>query len=204
MRTAALDFSQWADRVRAESPNAPDWPEEHGSSHPFCSTACIKSCCGLLGAIDRQNLGRECCEELLSYRVFQKLGEATPARWEVISQGLAQRVGTQAQEPAWLEQDVQEAMRPVSERLRRASCSSEMAVLMLRLAVRAACVAGSWFGPWDSMEAVHQLTEASAWSSLLHALEALVTKFGADLEKQYNANNIVSDILHVSQAPSLR
>ena len=86
------------------------------------------------------------------------------------------------------------------ERLRRACCSSEVAVLMLRLAVRAACLASSWYGPWESVEALHQLIRANAWSSLLHALRALLATFGADLAKQYNALNIVSDILHVSRA----
>ena len=73
---------------------------------------------------------------------------------------------------------------------------------MLRLAVRAACLASSWYGPWESMEALQQLVRADAWSSLLRALRALLATFGADLAKQYNAINIVSDILHVSQALS--
>ena len=35
---------------------------------------------------------------------------------------------------------------------------------------------------------------------LLRALRALLAAFGPDLAKQYNAINIVSDILHVSRA----
>ena len=102
MKSAASDFSQWADRVRAESPSVSYLFLEDGISQQLCSAACIESCCSLLGAIDTQNLGRECCEELVRLNVYKKLGESTTARWQVISQGLAQRVGTQAQEPAWL------------------------------------------------------------------------------------------------------
>ena len=194
-----MDFLQWADRVRAASPSISDLFQGDGSSHPFCSSACLESCCGLLGAIDRDNLGRECCEELVRLNVYHKLGEATRARWDFISQGMAQRAGTQAEDPAWLQQDLQETMSYVSERLRRACCTSEVAILMLRLAVRAACLGSSWFGPWDSVQAVHQLIRANAWSSLLHALRALLGTFGDNLANQYNAINIVSDVLHVSR-----
>ena len=199
VRTAALDFSQWADRIRAQSPSFTVIFEEDGDSHPFCSTACIASCCGVLGAIDRDSLGRECCDELVRLNVYHKLGEGSRATWDVASQVLAQRVGTQAQDPAWLQQDLSASMSSVSERLRRACCSSEVAILMLRLAVRAACLGSSWFGPWDNVQALHQLIRANAWSSLLHALESLATTFGRNLAKQYNALNIVSDILHVSR-----
>ena len=97
----------------------------------------------------------------------------------------------------------QTAVDSVHERLRRACCSSEIAVLMLRLAVRSACLASSWYGPWESMEALQQLITADAWASLLRALRALLGTFGPDLAKQYNAINIVSDILHVRpSAPS--
>ena len=72
---------------------------------------------------------------------------------------------------------------------------------MLRLAVRPACLVNSWYGPWESGEAIRQLIAAEAWSSLLQALRALLVTFGENLAKQYNAINIVSDILHVSRAP---
>jgi hypothetical protein len=73
---------------------------------------------------------------------------------------------------------------------------------MLRLAVRTACLGSSWYGPWESREALLQLVGVDAWSSLMQALKALLHTFGADLDKQYNVLNIVSDILHVSPAPS--
>ena len=93
-------------------------------------------------------------------------------------------------------------MDSVSQRLRRACCSGEAAVLMLRLAVRPACLASSWYGPWESEEAIQQLFIANAWKSLLRALKALLVTFGDNLAKQYNVINIVSDILHVSRASS--
>ena len=198
MRTASANLSHWADSVRAASPHFSDLLQEDGNSHPFSSTACIESCCGLLTVIDKQNLGRECCEELVRLNVYKTLGEATAAKWLPIGQALAQRAATQAQEPAWLQQDLQASMSSVSERLRRACCTSEVAILMLRLAVRAACLGSSWYGPWDNVQALHQLIRAGAWSSLLHALETMITSFGRNLAKQYNALNIVSDILHVS------
>ena len=73
-------------------------------------------------------------------------------------------------------------------------------MFMLRLAVRAACLDSSWYGPWDSVAAMQQLVSAKTWSSLLHALGAMLATFGAVLDWHYNANNIVSDILHVSRA----
>ena len=182
-RSVAVPFSRWAQCVQRDG--------------DLNKTACMSSCCDLLGAYDRR-LGKQCYNELLDLGVYYTLGEATAADWEDISERLAQRVGTQAQHPAWLPEDPQEATDSVSERLRRACCSSEVAVLMLRLAVRAACLDSSWYGPWDSMAALAQLGNAHAWSSLMHAMNALLANFGADLAKQYNAFNIVSDILHVS------
>ena len=147
--------------------------------------------------MDRHKLGKECCRELLRNGVFRTLGEGTAADWDGICRRLAQRVEPQAQQPAWPQQDPQDFC---TDRLKRASCSSEVAVFMLRLVVRAACLGSSWYGPWDSMEAVQQLIKADAWSSLLDALVAMLDTFRSDLDKQYNAINIVSDILHVSRA----
>ena len=174
--------------------------EGGGNSHPFSSTACIKSCCDLLGAIDSDHLGKECCKELLSSRVFKTLGEAIAADWGAISERLAQRAGNYFNEPAWLQDGLERCVAPVSKRLRQACCSSEVAVLMLRLAVRTACLGSSWYGPWDSLEALQQLVKADAWASLVRALRALVSTFGAALVRQFNAVNIVGDILHVSCA----
>ena len=106
-------------------------------------------------------------------------------------------MGEEAHNPAWIEEDGQDSFDAVQERFRWACCSSEVAVLMLRLAVRTACLASSWYGPWESKAALQQLIKADAWASLLRALKALLTTFGPDLSKQYNAINIVSDILHV-------
>ena len=192
-------FSQWADRVQDESSTSPaQLYEEGGSGHPFCSAACIQSCCGLLEALDDHGLGKECCRELLSDGVFDTLGEGTAADWEGISERLAQRASEEAVSPAWIQEGGQESVDAVHERLRRACCSSEVAVLMLRLATRSACLASSWYGPCESVEALQQLITANAWASLLRALRALLTTFGPDLSKQYNAVNIVGDILHVS------
>ena len=201
VREITAPFSRWAEAVKHASATFSDELYD-GGGNPFSSTPCIESCCGLLEAVGRFHQGAACCEELLKDGVYRTLGEGIAADWEGISERLAQRADTQAHDPAWLQEDVEECLASVSERLRRACCRSETAVLMLRLAVRAACLAGSWYGPWDSMEAVRQLVRASAWTSLLHALRALLTRFGADLAKQYNATNIVSDVLHVSQALS--
>ena len=157
----------------------------------------LQPACGLLEALDGHGLGQECCTELLSNGVFTTLGEGVAADWKAISDRLAQRAGEEANDPAWLQEGPQEAIDAVHERLRRACCSSEVAVLMLRLAVRSACLAGSWYGPWESIEALQQLLAADAWASLLRALRALLGIFGPDLPQQYNAVNIVSDILHV-------
>ena len=194
-------FAQWAGRVRAESNTCAEelLYQQGGAGHPFCCTPWMESCCGLLEAIDKYHLGSECRRELLSDDVYRKLGDATAANWEGISERPMQRVGQQAHDPAWLQQGQHaDNVSAVIERFGRACCSGEMAVLMLRLAVRAACLAGSWYGPWESKEALLQLVRADAWPSLLRALRALLGAFGPDLAKQYNAINIVSDILHVS------
>ena len=200
VRTDVLEFSQWADRARAKSRQITKKLFKEGdSSQPLSFIACNASCCALLRAIDRDNLGRECCDELVRVGVYRALSGAITAEWEVISEALlVERVGTQACDSAWLEQDPEESMTSVRERLRLASCSSEVAVLMLRLAVRAACLASSWHGPWDNMRALRQLINAKAWSSLHQALSAMLTCFGPYLAMHYNALNIVSDILHVS------
>ena len=149
VKPVTVPFSQWAQRVQEVSSTSPiELYKDSGNSHPFSSTACIKSCCGLLGAIDRDHLGKECCKELLSHGVFKMLGEATAADWNGISEGLKQRAGMYANEPAWLQDSLERCVAPVSQRLQRACCSSEVAVLMLRLAVRTACLASSWYGPW--------------------------------------------------------
>ena len=197
----ALPFSQWAERVQdVSSPISEELYVEGGTSHPFCSTACIESCCGLLRAIDKHHLGNECCKELLRSGVFELLGKATAADWNGISERLPHRVGMQVHDPAWLHRDPEQCQASVSERLQRACCSSEVAVLMLRLAVRTACTDSSWYGPWESLEALQQLVKADAWSSLLRALRALLATFGAGLAKQYNAVSILGDILHVGCA----
>ena len=192
-------FSQWAHRVQYASPATTQGLYEEGrNSHPFSSSACLESCCGILRAMRLHPV--KGCSELLSSGVFKLLGAATAADWEGISEGLAHRTSTQSHEPAWLHNDPKECQASVSERLKRACCSSEVAVLMLRLAVRTACTDGSWYGPWKSLEALQQLVKADAWSSLVRALRALLATFGAGLAKQYNAINIVGDILHVSCA----
>ena len=198
-----IPFSEWAKCVREASPTFPEELYAEGAnSHPFCSTACIERCRGLLGALDKGQLGKACCKALVSSGVFRMLGQGTAADWKGISEKLAQRVGTQVQEPAWLHSDPidpEQCQASVSKRLEQACCSSEVAVLMLRLAVRTACTDSSWCGPWESLEALQQLVKADAWSYLEHALRALLVTFGADLAKQYNAVNVVVDILHVSQ-----
>ena len=205
VRTFTAPFSRWANRVQAESSTYPaQLYKEAVSDHPFCSAACIQGCCGLLEALDSLRLGKECCKELLNAGVFETLGEGVAAAdWKVISERLAQRAGEEANDPAWIQEGGQTAVDFVHERLRRACCSSEIAILMLRLAVRSACLTSSWYGPWESMEALQQLITADAWASLLRALRALLGSFGPNLSKQYNAINIVSDILHVRpSAPS--
>ena len=194
LREVTVPFSRWAERVKRASDASTD--ELYGGSNPFSSTSCVESCCGLLEAIDRHDLGNACNQELLRDGVYRTLGEGTAADWGGICRRLAQQIDTQAQQPAWPQQDAQKSS---TERLRRACCSSEVAVLMLRLAVRAACLGSSWFGPWHSAEAVQQLISADAWSSLLRALGVMLATFGADLDKQYNAINIVIDILNVSK-----
>ena len=195
IKAVITPFSQWADHVRAESSVPDEVYHEDEGSHRLCSAA--ESCCGLLEAIGGQRLGKQCCEEQLNARVFECLGKGTAADWQSISERLAQRVGEEAQHPAWLQDDQQECIDSVSERIRRACCSSEVAVLMLRLAVRSACLASSWYGPWESMGALQQLVKADAWASLLRALRVLLSTFGSTLSKQYNAITIVNDILHV-------
>ena len=194
-------FSQWAHIVRDVSQYLPvELYDESGNSHPFCSTPCLEICCGLLGAIDSHHLGQECCTELLSSKTFRALGQAAAADWTGISARLAQRAGTQVQDPAWLHTDPEQCHASVRERLKRAASSNEVAIFMLRLALRTACLASSYFGPVESVEALQQLDVAGAWASLLHALNALLSTFGAGLAMQYNAVNIVCDILHVSRA----
>ena len=198
VRTFTAPFSHWASRVQAESSTCPAQLYEGAiSDHPFCSAVCVQSCCGLLEALDSLRLGKECCEELLSAGIFKTLGEGVAADWKVITERLVQRADEEANDPAWFQEGGQASADAVHERLRRACCSSEVAVLMLRLAMRSACLASSWYGPCESMEALQQLITADAWASLLRALRALLGTFGANLCKQYNAINIVSDILHV-------
>ena len=201
VENVSATFSQWARQVQHATSNTQELYEGGGHSHPFSSTACIDSCCSLLGVIDKHHhLYVDCCRELLSTGVFTMLGEGTATDWDGISKGLAHRVGTQLHDPAWLQSDPEQCQASVSERLQRACCSGEVAVLMLRLAVRTACLASSWYGPWDSLAALQDLVEADAWTSLQRALRALLTIFGAGLVKQYNAINIVGDILHVGSA----
>ena len=180
------------------SPISEELYVEGGTSHPFCFTACIESCRGLLGASNKGQQGKACCKALVSVGVFKMLGQGTATNWKFVSEYLAHWVGKQVHDPAWLHSDPEQCQASVSERLQRACCSSEVAVLMLRLAVRTACLASSWYGPWESLEALQQLVKADAWSSLLRALRALLATFGSGLAKQYNAINIVCDILHVS------
>ena len=147
IRHLTTPFSQWAALVKAQtSPSSKQLYEEGGSSHPLSSQACIDSCCGLLVAVDALHLGSEACVELVSDGVFQTLGEGTTADWEGISKRLAQRKGTHACNPAWLQEDAQESCDSIHARIKQACCSSEVAVLMLRLAVRAACLAESRMG----------------------------------------------------------
>ena len=194
-------FSQWALRVLAVSYILPEelYAESAGNNHPFCATACIGSSWRLLEALDRHHLGKEVCKKLIGDGSFKVLGEGTSANWKDISIGLVQRAGTHIHHPAWLETDPEQCKANVRERLQRACCSGEVAVLMLHLAVRTACLHSSWYGPWDSVEALQQLVKADAWSSLVHALNAMLINFGANLACQYNAINIASDVLHVSR-----
>ena len=196
-------FSQWALIAKAESTASPGKVYEEERSHVLRSQPCLDSCYELLLLTDHFCLGNECCQELLRINTFRTLGEAAAADWEGISVRLAQRGGTQAHEPAWFQQDKEYCAASIHARITQACCSGEVAILMLRLAVRCAClVPTSWYGPWHNAEAVQQLIDTNAWSSLLHALKALLATFGADLDKDFNAVNIVSDILHVSQASS--
>ena len=192
VRALTAPFSQWAERIKAQS---------SVNSHPVFPQAFIDSCYGFLEAMDGFHFGKECAIDLLSDGTYQTLGEATAADWQGISEGLARRAGTHAHSPAWLQEDPQESRESVRERIRRARCSSEVAVLMLRLAMRAASLTESWYGPWDNQGALQQLTRAGAWASLLEAQHALLATFGPDLDIEYNAINIVCDILHVRRAP---
>ena len=197
-------FAHWTDHVLAESHTTEELLYQQGGSPgpPSRSIPWIKGCCGLLEAMDQLHLGNACRRELLRDGVYLKLGEAiAAANWESISERLVQRKGQQAHDPAWLQQGQHaDNCLAVFERVRHACCSGEMAVLMLRLAVRAACLGGSWYGPWESKDALLQLVRADAWPALLRGLRALLAAIGPDLAKQYNAINIVSDILHVSRA----
>ena len=198
-------FGDLGVRVHIEASAYPsELYEEGGSSQPFCSNDCIMDCCGMLRAMDSPvyRLGKACSTEMVRNGTYKLLGEATAlADWEAISAGLAQRVGRHAQDPAWPQEGVEASIDYVCERFRRACCASELAVLMLRLAVRAACLAGSWYGPWENRQALQELLKVNAWTALLSAVKALLVTFGPNLAKQYNAINIVSDILHVSRAP---
>ena len=107
LRGTTSAFSQWAHRVRGEGSTLPqELFGEGGSSHAVCSTACIESCIGLLRMTDRQYTAKECCKQLVSDDVYKILGEGTAANWKAISESLAQRAGTQAQHPAWLQQNL--------------------------------------------------------------------------------------------------
>ena len=200
LQPVANSFSNWAYRVRAEaaSQNAVRAAGLDGSGEPhFSPVSCARACCSLLMVVDRYH-GAAFHQMLLSRKVFQVLGEGSAADWEGISERLAQQAGTQEQDPAWLH-DPEQCDASVHARLHRAACSSEVSVLMLRLALRTACFGSSWYGPWSSREALDQLVTADAWSSLAQALKAILQSFGGPkLAKQYNAVNIVSDILHVS------
>ena len=100
VREVTVPFSRWAERVKRASDASTD--ELYGGSNPFSSTSCVESCCGLLEAYDRHNLGKGCCEELLRNGVYRTLGEGTAADWDGICRRLAaQRVNRQAQQPAW-------------------------------------------------------------------------------------------------------
>ena len=200
-------FSRWAKRVQADASASPKalYAEGATAEQPYYfSKPCLGACCGLLMAVDTYHQVIPCRKELLRNKDFKALGEGSAADWEGISKWLVRRAGTHAQHPTYHRagDPPQVITCNIGERLRLACCSSEVAVLMLRLAVRTACLAGSLYGPWESREALLQLIGANAWSSLLGALDALLGTFGADLDKQYNALNIVSDILHVSPAPS--
>ena len=206
VRNIAMPFSHWASRVQAESLASPTkFFVEGSSSQPlYHARACMMACCSFVRAMNTHGLlymGKEYSKELVSGGAYRVLGEGTAADWERISGWLASRAGTQTHHPAWLQKgddlDEDASITFLCDRLRLACCASEVAVLMLRLAVRAACLGSSWYGPWENREALLQLG-AGAWSSLLQALRALLSTFGADLAKQYNALNIVSDILHVS------
>ena len=196
-------FGECSVRVKLEANANPlELYGEGGSSHPLCSDACIKDCCGLLGAMDCPGdvIAKRCCTEMVRNGTYKLLGESAMTDWEAVSAALAQRAGADAQDPAWPQRSATASAAYVRERLRRACCASEVALLMLRLAVRAACLGSSWYGPWESVEALQKLMQVKAWKALLSALKALLYAFGANLGKQYNAVNIVSDILHVSRA----
>ena len=113
--------------------------------------------------------------------MYEALGEGTAADWKGISTWLALRAGTQPHHPAWLQYggDSEESYAYLCDRFRLACCSGEVAVLMLRLVVHTASLHSSWYGPWDSLEALQQLVKADAWSSLLHAQRALLGTFGS-------------------------
>ena len=209
VRVITSPFSQWASRVQAESLASPTKLYEQGSSSQpvYHDQDCMMACCCFLTAMstcDDERLSKLCSTLLVSDGAYRVLGEGTAADWEGISEWLAARAGTQTHHPAWLQigETPEDSLTFLSDRLRLACCASEVAVLMLRLAVRAACLARSWYGPWDSLEALEQLAGTKAWESLLQALRALLGTFGPNLAKQYNALNIVSDILHVSPSPS--
>ena len=205
VRNITLPFSQWAMCVHAESLASPTKLHEEGSSSPpfYRTRACVLACCCFLRAMNTHgdgHLGKLYSKQLVSDGVYRLLGEGTAADWEGISKWLAKRAGMQTHDPAWLQDrdNPQQSITSICDRLGRACCSSEVAVLMLRLAVRPACLCSSWYGPWEDREALLQLIGTKALESLLQALRALLGTFGADLAKQYNALNIVNDILHVS------
>ena len=201
MKSLTIPFSQWANRVKAESAASPNALHGEGrSGRPyFLSESLLMTCCGF--AVADANLATECHQDLVCNNVYTVLGEGSAAQWERISAWLAQRAGTQVQDPAYFraqedpDLDPEQFKYSVANRLKGACCSGEVAIFMLRLAVRTACLTSS--GPWASKEALQQLVGADAWSSLMHALRALLH---AGLVTQYNAVNIVSDILHVSRA----
>lgn len=196
IKDVAGAFTHWVDRLPALGNKLFDDMDQNC----FASDDCISACALLITGID-QGLGPSLAEEFVLSSVYAKLACAADCDWRAISRALQQRVSRHAKRPPFYQAcDQKGAWRAVMGRLQQACSGAEVAVVFLRLAVRAACLDGSWFGPLNSLDALRQLDDAGAYTQLQQALVHCLA-LGERLAKQRNAMNIVDNVTHVCDPP---
>jgi hypothetical protein len=158
-------------------------------------------CSGYLSVLD-VGKGLDCATAFVQHRVYSKLARIIlTTDWDRIGQSL-KSVGRDDQPHApkfYHQMSLPDAHAAVGERLQQAGSLEEVAVLLLRLAMRAACVDASYFGPFSHTPALEQLG-GTKLLGVQAALRALLPLFGRHLARHSNALHIVDDLLHVSPA----